>query len=417
MRRRVLSLFLCLVEALYGLSQSRQIAQTTDIRTNDTALVSSGTQLLPLDLNRVEHGAELMAVPAYIFPTHAFLKGHNATGKPIRSAFSAHVRYAFRYPGNTAVGKFYGCPAQGVGAGLLRFGERRQVGSPFVFYLYQEAQLARLSTRLTARYEWNLGMSFGWHPYDSDANPYNRTIGSRVNASLGASLYLDYALTKHIALRSGILLNHYSNGNTAMPNAGLNTIGLRMGVVYRQSSGMEKEAGPFAAGVVCPSFRPYVNYDVTVFGAWRRKNFYRGGEGFASPCKYGVSGIQFAPMYNVSRRVRLGLSLDGVYDVSANLRTDSDTPERGSVSDRFALGLSGRAEFVMPFFIIGAGYGRHVLYGSSDVRGWYQVLTLKAAVTYNAYLHVGYNLKDLKEPNYLMLGVGYRFNNRSPLRL
>ena len=35
-------------------------------------------------------------------------------------------------------------------------------------------------------------------------------------------------------------------------------------------------------------------------------------------------------------------------------------------------------------------------------------------MTRDTFLHVGYNLKDFHEPNYLMLGIGYRFNNRRP---
>lgn len=42
------------------------------------------------------------------------------------------------------------------------------------------------------------------------------------------------------------------------------------------------------------------------------------------------------------------------------------------------------------------------------------MLTLKVAVARSSYLHVGYCLKDFQTPNYLMLGIGVRFNNRYP---
>lgn len=29
-------------------------------------------------------------------------------------------------------------------------------------------------------------------------------------------------------------------------------------------------------------------------------------------------------------------------------------------------------------------------------------------------LHIGYNLQDFQTPNYLMLGLGFRFNNKYP---
>ena len=41
-------------------------------------------------------------------------------------------------------------------------------------------------------------------------------------------------------------------------------------------------------------------------------------------------------------------------------------------------------------------------------------LIYKIDVTRNSYLHIGYNLREFHEPNYLMLGIGYRFNNKRP---
>ena len=46
---------------------------------------------------------------------------------------------------------------------------------------------------------------------------------------------------------------------------------------------------------------------------------------------------------------------------------------------QLALGLSGRAEYVMPYFTIGVGMGANVL-SRGDMRGFYQILALKIAV-------------------------------------
>ena len=37
---------------------------------------------------------------------------------------------------------------------------------------------------------------------------------------------------------------------------------------------------------------------------------------------------------------------------------------------------------------------------------FYQVLALKADLTKRLFLHVGYNLRNFRDPNYLMLGLG-----------
>ena len=68
----------------------------------------------------------------------------------------------------------------------------------------------------------------------------------------------------------------------------------------------------------------------------------------------------------------------------------------------------------MPYFSINAGIGYNFLSGSSDQRSLYQILALKMAITRSAYIHIGYCLRDFKDPNYLMLGIGFRLHNLAP---
>ena len=48
------------------------------------------------------------------------------------------------------------------------------------------------------------------------------------------------------------------------------------------------------------------------------------------------------------------------------------------------------------------------------MRNFYQILALKIDLTHSVFLHVGYNLRNFHEPNYLMLGLGYRFHDLTP---
>jgi hypothetical protein len=79
------------------------------------------------------------------------------------------------------------------------------------------------------------------------------------------------------------------------------------------------------------------------------------------------------------------------------------------------LGLSGRAEYIMPYFTVNFGMGFNVLHGGGDLKAFYQILALKTEITRNAFIHIGYCLHDFKHPNFLMLGFGYRFNNQYPV--
>ena len=365
------------------------------------------------------HGLRVEWRPEYVFPTHSFLSGDNPEGKIIRGSFSTHVKYLFRYSPESAIGRVYGDVYQGVGLGYYTLGEPDLLGNPLAFYLFQGACIARLSPRLSFNYEWNLGLSSGWKPYDSYGNSFNRMIGSKVNAYINANFYLRWEFFPGISLTSGVTLSHFSNGNTRIPNAGLNSIGGNFGLecdFYRKKDlkSLEKENSFRAL-----PFRRHVSYDFVVFGSWHQQ-LMKVSDGYTpSPEYYPVFGFNFAPMYNLNYRFRCGVSLDGTYDGGANLYTrydvygtiDKSEILRPDLSEQFSLGLSARAEYVMPFCTLGVGMGTNFI-GKGDMRVFYQVLTLKIAVSRSAFLHVGYNLREFSEPNYLMLGVGFRLNGK-----
>ena len=68
--------------------------------------------------------------------------------------------------------------------------------------------------------------------------------------------------------------------------------------------------------------------------------------------------------------------------------------------------LSGQ----LPVFSINLGVGRNVVCKGADTDSFYQVVALKTDITRNLFLHVGYQLYKFKDPNNLMLGLGFRFN-------
>ena len=162
-----------------------------------------------------------------------------------------------------------------------------------------------------------------------------------------------------------------------------------------------------------------------LFGSWRRKGIMFNGFALAAPDTYHVMGFNINPMYNMNYNLRFGLSLDGVYDSSANIYTEDYIVSPGgsdpgytfykpAIKKQLALGVSARGEYVMPYFTVGMGIGRNIVHGGGDLKGLYQILALKIEVTRSSFIHIGYNLQDFREPNYLMLGIGYRFGNKYP---
>ena len=369
----------------------------------------------PLFFHRL--GAEIR--PEYIIPTNSFLRGDNETGKPIRSAFSAHLKYSFQFYPNTNTGRIYREAYQGIGLACYMFGEKKQLGNPIAFYLFQGARISRFNPRLSLNYEWNFGLSLGWRPYDYDENHYNIMIGSKVNAYMNVNMYMSWMLSSQFDLSGGVNLSHFSDGNTRFPNAGMNTTGLKLGVVYNFDKRNDFHFNPSSSSFI-PEFPRHISYDLVFFGSWRRKGVAFGDKQVASPDAYMVLGVNFAPMYNLGYRFRAGISADGLYDGSANVYTQDyiiGTDQeffKPPLSKQLALGISGRAEYVMPYFTIGIGMGANILHGGGDLRAFYQLLALKIEVTRNSFVHIGYNLKDFQDPNFLMLGIGFRFNNKYP---
>lgn len=354
-----------------------------------------------------------------ILPTNVFIHGENARGRTLRRSHAARLEYAFGLDPHSSAGRAYGAPWTGLGIVHYGFEDRPELGQGWGAYLYQGAQLVAFTPRLSLDYGWRFGLTGGWHPYDAERNPYNRSHGSRLNAYLDAGLELRWAAAPRFDVILGATFAHFSNGGTTIPNAGLNTFGARLGLSYRfETRDFAPDAATAPAGI--PPFRRHWSYDLVAFGSWRQRGYVRNGQKYVLPSKYAVAGLSIAPMRNLGYRFRVGMALDAVYDASANrVRFYADREGILAVPDvplrhQLALGLSGRAEYVMPWFILGAGIGYNVLSVGGDMRNFYQILTLKIDLTHSVFLHVGYNLRNFHEPNYLMLGLGYRFHDLTP---
>lgn len=353
-----------------------------------------------------------------IFSDQPFLEYSNHQYKAMKNAYAGHLKYSFQLRPHTVADQAYIGAYQGIGVGYFNFGNPEELGNPLAVYLFQGGRIAQFSPRISLNYEWNFGASFGWKPYDEYDNPENQIIGSKVNAYLNVNLYLKWALSPKFDLMIGATGSHFSNGNTQYPNSGLNTVDCKVGLVYNFNRRADELAQSWQHPIV-PPFPRHVSYDLTLFGSWRKKAVaHEGSSGqVPAPGTYNVFGFSFAPMYNFGYKFRAGVALDGVYDHSANMK-ESYEEENGfytpPAKKQMALGLSARGEFVMPYFTVGIGLGANVLHGGGDMKSFYQILALKIDVTRNSYLHIGYNLREFHEPNYLMLGIGYRFNNKRP---
>lgn len=358
------------------------------------------------------HRIEVEAIPGLILHTNAFLKGYNSEVRTMNHSFLAKVKYAFAPPENSEQALIYKGVYQGVGLAIHNFNP--QLGNPVSAYLFQGATIKTLAKRLSLNYEWDFGITYGWKAHDWQDNPENRVIGSKTTAYIDVDIYLRWMLSKNWDLNIGAAITHYSNGNTSIPNAGLNVLAAKASVAYYIN---RRQMHPRTAAL--PPVEKYWFLDLTLYGAWKKKGVDTESGAYALPGTYGVLGFTLNPLYHVNHWLNVGASLDGSYDGSANMEINSQELARanwnGTDDDifmppwykRLTLGLSARTEFVMPYFTINFGIGHNFVNASTkDFQGFYEMLALKINIIRQAYLHIGYSLYDFYYPNNLMLGIG-----------
>ncbi|MDE6023738.1 MAG: acyloxyacyl hydrolase [Muribaculaceae bacterium] len=339
-----------------------------------------------------------------------------ANAKSTKIATSLHLKYSFSFSPTTTQGRFYPGAWQGIGTSVNFLGNKKGIGTPVSVYAFQGAPVYKINDRLSLYYEWNFGASFGWHKCDGEVTYSNLIVGSKVNAYINLGGGFRWKLGSRYAVTAGLDLTHFSDGNTSFPNPGVNMAGIRIGVTGELGKRPAKTNEAIAFDVDTIKRRHKLQFDVMAYGACRRR-VYRGGE---TPVLlkglYPVVGLDISPMWQIKKILRAGGSLDLQWDESTDLKRHH---AQGSTSDdicfyrppilsQICVGLSGRAELVMPIFTVNVGIGYNFI-GPEETRASYQLANLKVRFTERFFLNIGYQLLNFQRQNNLMLGFGYSF--------
>lgn len=376
----------------------------------------AATDFLPGGFSRpVEWRIGVDITPAWVPPTNDFFKGQNPEDKRINTNLSGDIRADFSFNPSTLEGILYPGLYQGIGVGMDTYFSNSLLGSPVSAYVYQGAPLFHFNNRLCFGYEWQFGAAFGWKHYDEQTADNNAVVSTPVTAHMGIGLKLHYSISERWQASFGISANHYSNGNTSWPNAGVNSIGATIGIAYIINS-IDKTYGNYDyTDIEIERYRWF--YDITAFGSWRKRVVIIGTppEHQLCPGKFGVLGMQFSPMCKLNRWLAVGPALDFQWDESAGIEPywvegtsgDDIKFERPPFNKQVSIGLSAHAELTMPIFSINIGLGYDMV-NSKGNEPFFQSLTLKTFITKNIYLNTGYRLGKFKDPQNLMIGIGIR---------
>lgn len=359
-------------------------------------------------------GAEIN--PAWVPATNGFLKGNNPELKKINSGLSGDLRADFSFNPSTREGMLYKDLYQGIGVGVNSFFSNFLLGTPVSTYVYQGAPIKHFSNKLWLGYEWQFGAAFGWKHFNQETAENNAAVSTSVTAHMGLGLKLHYKISDRWQVSAGILANHYSNGNTSWPNAGVNSVGATIGIAYVINPQKGNEL-PSDNAMTEEADKGKWLYDIIAYGAVRKRVVSVGNppEPQLCPGKFAIAGVQFSPLRKLNRWVAAGPSLDLQWDESAGLSpywVDGSSGDlikfrRPPFGKQISVGVSALAELTMPIFSVNAGIGYDIINPEGD-KAFYQSLTLKTFVSRNVSLNVGYRLGSFKDPQNLMLGIGVR---------
>lgn len=382
-------------------------------------------------------GAEIS--PSWVPGTNNFLEGVNPENKTINHRISADLRADFSFEPSSREGRIYRDLYQGIGLGINSYSAAGLLGTPISVYVYQGAPISRFSPRLWLGYEWQFGIAAGWKHFEEYKSEDNVAVGTPVTAHMALLFKLHYSLSERWRMSFGAGANHYSNGNTAWPNAGVNSIGAAIGIAYTLNPG-GRQQGKGTSGsmrndnLTDPNAKALCQdagqegshaygsngrwfYDITAYGAWRKRVVSVGepAEPQLCPGRFGILGLQVSPMYRTSNWIAIGAAVDMQWDESTGLNRywidgtsgDHIKFERPPFGEQLSAGISAHAELTMPIFSVNAGLGYELIAPDGEKR-FYQSLTLKTFITKRIYLNTGYRLGDFKDPQNLTLGLGVR---------
>jgi len=351
-----------------------------------------------------------------VLPTNDFVTKQK--NKPTYNSYS--LKYGYSAAGDRWQDYAYGMPYGGVGFYFANFyNDNDALGNPFALYAFQGTTLNDYSKALKFKFEWQLGASFNWRPYDPFTNHENIALGSSSNVFISLNLYANYQFAPHWDFDFGVSMSHFSNGASRLPNKGINLFA----PFFEFNYSFDKK--PVINGkhrFVPPTIEPRIDYDLLVNISSRQRRFDTTGTNLPSEYldrNFGVYGISFAPMVVSSYKYKYGASLDFLYDESSRAKAsravnpiDSKTYDRielGPFWHRFSLGVSAKGELVLPNYSIFANLGYNIIHGNDKDKPLYQVAGVKVFLKDNLFGTFGIRASKFSKAQYLYWSLGYTF--------
>ncbi|MDR1623717.1 MAG: hypothetical protein LBS04_01930 [Tannerellaceae bacterium] len=349
-----------------------------------------------------------------VLPTNDYIREGNRI--PWYSAVS--FKFGTYSTGDSWEDFAYGMPYNGIGIYTVKFFNKKALGVPVSLYLFQGGNWKRFNSNWSLKYEFNLGMSFNWKPYDIFDNPDNIALGSASNVHVGANIYMKGRLNNRWDLHMGVGAAHFSNGAQRLPNKGVNLLSPFVELVYNFNT----EAVDYSkrAGFTPPPLEKCIDYDVLFTVTSRQIRVDTAGTGLPQRIldkNFKVFGLSYATLFVNSYNYKWGPSIEMVYDESSGVKVwrqihpqDGQYYDRvkpGPIYKRFSVGLSLKGEMTYRRVSFFANMGYNLLHGNTYDYRVYQIIGAKVYLKDNIFGAFGIRAGKFSKAQYLYWSIGY----------
>lgn len=354
----------------------------------------------------------------HVLQTDDFLKGNNLTGGAITQTIGGRIEFGWQARGRNVYDNILKYPAFGFGFLTYDFPQTSELGEPNALYLFMDNSFKRWGD-LSLNYFIRLGMSYNWSPNDPAVNPFNLVLGSYRNLYISAGVQAEYAIGTHMVAALGVGFCHFSNGQSSLPNSGMNLLTPNLGIKYNFNDGVKTDYKELPV----PEFNDKALEFYFTIGNGIRQIFYDSAKTKVSNklgVSYPVHNISTGLQYQYSWTGKFGGGLDFIYWGAqdpgielgpGNLIQAKEVPFK----DKLQLGVFISYEFVLNNVSIYAQPGFRVL--KTKYEGmppdFYQHLALKYHV-HDLILGVAIRAVNFGQAEYIEWNIGYRF--RKPVK-
>jgi hypothetical protein len=171
-----------------------------------------------------------------VIPVSEFEEGRNGARAPVDDSHSLRIEWGWPVAGSRP-----GVYEAGVGLMAIDFPATEELGRPITVYGFTHLPLGGVAGT-EFRFDAALGAALGWREFHPVHNPFQLAIGSPVTAFFQAEVAAVHAIGPDLDLTFSVGYRHFSNGNLSLPNRGINTLPVEVGLRAR-TSGLGPETG------------------------------------------------------------------------------------------------------------------------------------------------------------------------------